>query len=454
MGFGYNTQMQQQQYLQQMGYIGMGMYGGMGGVGGTQAGMGAYMGAYMGYNNLSGLSTQMLGGYGGYGGGFAGFGGGYAGVNQMSNYYGGGGYLNYTREAMYQTVTETQATTTNDPGRMFDVNFDYKAGQSTQTRSPIILDLNGDGKPNITGSNILGNGKVEGQTTMFDIDPTNNAWQYKSYNNGKYYEKNANKWGAGEWGKEGNKNVYYFGKKEEREQTEWLEKNSGDGFLVWDVDKDGKITSSKELFGNYDIDGKQKFNDGYEKLSQYFDANKDGVVNGDELKGLNIWKDTNADGITQDGELVSLASQGVTSLDLRNINRTDMSAQFNREKTTYEEVTKEVLTGYKDTYNMSVTQGNTQTNGQAGAYFGMGMGMGMYGGMGAYGGYGMGSTAGAYGGDMQMYAGMYNPYAGMGMNGGGMGMMGMMGMYGGMNTGGMNTGGMNYNPYAYSGGWW
>jgi hypothetical protein len=210
---------------------------------------------------------------------------------------------------------------------------DPKGGVKTPTKdapkrkSPIILDLNGDGKPGITGANILGNGKIDGQTVEFDIDPSNN-WQYYSENRGKHYEKEVAK---GKYGGEGQwiGDVYYFGKKENnKEKTEWLAANSGDGFLVWDVDGDGKITSSKELFGNFCKDGTEKFADGYEKLAHYFDKDGNGIVEGDELKGLQIWMDENGDGITDPGELKSLAEFGITSLDVRNIDYSDYSSSF------------------------------------------------------------------------------------------------------------------------------
>jgi hypothetical protein len=158
-------------------------------------------------------------------------------------------------------------------------------------KSPIILDLNGDGKPGITGANILGDGKIDGQPVEFNIDPT------------------------------------YDGK----EKTEWLAANSGDGFLVWDVDGDGQITSSKELFGNYCKDGTEKFADGYEKLAHYFDKDGNGIIEGDELQGLQIWMDENGDGVTDPGELKSLSDFGINQLDVRNIDYSDYSSSFSFE---------------------------------------------------------------------------------------------------------------------------
>ncbi len=241
-------------------------------------------------------------------------------------------------EAHYQTVHTQQACTQNEPGKMWDVWFDYKDGQKTTQKSPIVLDLNGNGKPDITGKNVLGDGKVEGEGVMFDIDPSKESWEYKSKMRlpGKGAPSDAIR-------KDG---WTYWGKKEEREKTEWLAKNGGDGLLVWDVNNDGKITSSKELFGNYDVDGKERFKDGYEKMAHYFDKNRDGRVEGDELRGLQIWKDANADGKVDAGEMQSLSQHGITSFDVKNINRGDMSSTFNKQTTTYHDVETQVLAGY------------------------------------------------------------------------------------------------------------
>ena len=65
-------------------------------------------------------------------------------------------------------------------------------------------------------------------------------------------------------------------------ETEWLEKSGGDGFLVWDVDGDGKITSGKELFSEFDINGYERFSNGFEGW-RTTSTRMAGVVTGDEL---------------------------------------------------------------------------------------------------------------------------------------------------------------------------
>ena len=62
--------------------------------------------------------------------------------------------------------------------------------------------------------------------------------------------------------------------KDKKKTDEWTkpwDANGGDGLLAWDVDGDGKITSGKELMGTVDLDGKNKFSNGYEKLAKYLE---------------------------------------------------------------------------------------------------------------------------------------------------------------------------------------
>ena len=97
--------------------------------------------------------------------------------------------------------------------------------------------------------------------------------------------------------------------------TGWL--SGEDGFLAVDNNGDGEITSRAELFGG-------DRGEGFAKLKT-FDSNKDGLVNeSDSLFGsLKLWQDANENGITDEGELVSLESAGITDL---NTNYTDVFA--------------------------------------------------------------------------------------------------------------------------------
>ena len=66
--------------------------------------------------------------------------------------------------------------------KMWEVFFDYKDEKTGRGRriDPIILDLNRDGKFDITGANQKGNGKIDGDTVRFDIDPSRQSWSKNS----------------------------------------------------------------------------------------------------------------------------------------------------------------------------------------------------------------------------------------------------------------------------------
>ena len=92
-------------------------------------------------------------------------------------------------------------------------------------------------------------------------------------------------------------------------QSGWI--SGGDGFLAVDMDGNGKIESSAELFGGT---GKGA---GYAKLGGY-DSNGDGMVDmlDTDFAKLLIWQDANGNHQTDAGELMTLAQAGVTSLSL------------------------------------------------------------------------------------------------------------------------------------------
>lgn len=88
--------------------------------------------------------------------------------------------------------------------------------------------------------------------------------------------------------------------------TEWVGPN--DGLLV--VDNHGEEISANNLFGTAG-----GFNHGYEKLS-LFDKNKNGEISGEELVGLNVWQDKNSNAKVDKGEMQSLQEAGITSISL------------------------------------------------------------------------------------------------------------------------------------------
>ena len=171
---------------------------------------------------------------------------------------------------------------------------------------------------------IFGVTNVGGDKVLFDLDPNRSSWSlvsstfrpgngapalprgYAQYENGskvnigkdgiwfedtgkgnraKLYDATG-EW-VGEW-VNGKKPQYYYGDRKDKERTQWLKGGSGDGFLVWDHNKDGLITDNTELMSEYAKDGSKAFAHGYEKLAFYFDKDKNGIIEGSELNGLNF----------------------------------------------------------------------------------------------------------------------------------------------------------------------
>lgn len=126
-------------------------------------------------------------------------------------------------------------------GAWIGVPATRSVSERTENPSPIALDLNGDGFKYTS---------LEKSSVYFDIDADGFA-----------------------------------------ERVEWIDKN--DGFLVRDTNKNGKIDSQAEMFG--DNGGTRA----YDKLKA-LDTNKNGKIDaGDkEFTNLRIWQDLNGNGVT------------------------------------------------------------------------------------------------------------------------------------------------------------
>ncbi|MFN8613108.1 MAG: hypothetical protein U0931_36560 [Vulcanimicrobiota bacterium] len=278
----------------------------------------------------------------------------YGGAYSSTAFYGdsfraAGGYANLNLDFGYQQLP-------GESQKMWDVWFDSKEGQKTVQRSPLVLDLNKNGRADITGKNITGDGKIDGPT-LFDLDPNSVSYEFKSeqrrpgsgapaadgghwvdtqgnavkngppkgkqpkFNGFKYLDNSGSVVGEMKDG------LYNYGKQEKREATEWLAKDGGDGFLVADLNGDGQINSAVELFGTSGSDG-AKYQNGYEKLAALYDKNHDGRVDGAELNGLQVWADANADGQVQQGELQSLQQHNISSLNVGDYNAASMESSY------------------------------------------------------------------------------------------------------------------------------
>ena len=83
-------------------------------------------------------------------------------------------------------------------------------------------------------------------------------------------------------------------------------------WLVYDADGRGQITSALQMFGN--VSFWIFWRDGYAALSA-LDDNDDGVLRGDELHKLALWRDANSNGISEPGEVKPVAEYGIAALD-------------------------------------------------------------------------------------------------------------------------------------------
>ena len=91
---------------------------------------------------------------------------------------------------------------------------------------------------------------------------------------------------------------------------EWV--GPTEGILVWNPSRNALFQpTGKDLFGN--ITAGLHWEHGYEPLAK-LDKNKDGLLNGRELFGLDVWLDGNTDAVVQQGELRSLEDHGIVEL--------------------------------------------------------------------------------------------------------------------------------------------
>jgi Ca2+-binding RTX toxin-like protein len=92
------------------------------------------------------------------------------------------------------------------------------------------------------------------------------------------------------------------------ERTAWV--SGTDGFLARDLNGNGKIDGQSELFGNASTSG-------FAALTT-LDSTADGMINASDtgFGTLRVWRDLNGNGVTDAGELKTLAETGITSISL------------------------------------------------------------------------------------------------------------------------------------------
>ena len=96
----------------------------------------------------------------------------------------------------------------------------------------------------------------------------------------------------------------------------WIK--SDDGFLVMDRNGNGTIDTGAELFGDATpLSGGGTAADGFAALAQ-LDSNLDGQMTADDsaFANLRVWRDLNQNGLSEAGELSTLAELDITSINV------------------------------------------------------------------------------------------------------------------------------------------
>lgn len=96
------------------------------------------------------------------------------------------------------------------------------------------------------------------------------------------------------------------------ERWSWVRPDTA--ILVWDPAATGTITSGRQLFGS--VSWWMFWTDGYHSLDA-LDDDRDGELRGAELAGLAVWRDATGNGVSEPGEVVPLATVGITGLATR-----------------------------------------------------------------------------------------------------------------------------------------
>ena len=163
------------------------------------------------------------------------------------------------------TITDNQPTVDGNDGTDTLIGIEkaeFKGGTQLTLAAPIIFDLNGDGATLTSRA---------ASVAQFDWD------------------------GDGR-----------------RDHTGWV--NSTDGILVFDRNRDGVVSNASEISFTEDRQGARSDLDGL----RAFDSNGDGLFSADDSRWdqFRIWKDGNSDGVSDAGELMTMADAGIKAINL------------------------------------------------------------------------------------------------------------------------------------------
>jgi len=236
-------------------------------------------------------------------------------------------------------------------------NKDVQSETETKFYDPIIIDIDGNGELDVTGrdySEVNKNYKTTTSTTEANHRGTT-AEERKS--TGKARAKDVTTTTTATWDTYkdwDNKIDYDIDGDGKKDRTEWLKKGTNDGILVYDNNKDGKITGN-ELTNEHTLDGKtHAYQSGWEKAKALGDKDNDGILRGDELKGFSVWIDKNGDGVTDKGELKSTNELGLYEINC-NSGEVGRRKEIASEKGSYANVYSGSYDSFGNNYGMTDT---------------------------------------------------------------------------------------------------